>query len=214
VVPSPADGRRRRGRIGGLGELAATVAVAIGLALVIEAVLVKPYKISSGSMEATLAIGQRVLVDRLDTSPAIGDIVVFHPPAGADPVTPVCGQPGEGVSVAGVPLARPCDRFTPRESTRVFIKRLVGLPGDVLRIVDGHVIRNGRRERDPYIRSCGPTAPCTFAGSITVPRGAYYMMGDNRGLSDDSRFWGPVPRRWIIGVAIVSYWPPDRIGTL
>ncbi len=49
---------------------------------------------------------------------------------------------------------------------------------------------------------------------ITIPPNEYFMMGDNRGLSDDSRFWGPVPRSWIIGEAFFTYWPPDRIGSL
>ncbi len=210
----PLKSLRRRGRIGALAELVLTVGVAIGVALVLEAFVVKPYKIPSSSMEPTLAIGQRVLVNRLDTSPSIGDIVVFHPPAGADPVTPVCASPQQGVADGYLPLLQPCNNFTPRESSQVFIKRVVGLPGDVLRIVKGHVIRNGDREHDPYIRPCPEVAVCTFKESITVPPGTYYVMGDNRGVSDDSRFWGPVPHRWIIGVAVASYWPPDRIGTL
>ena len=57
-----------------------------------------------------------------------------------------------------------------------------------------------------------PGANCTFPKTITVPAGDYYMMGDNRGDLDDSRFWGPVPQKWIIGVAFSTYWPLDRIG--
>jgi signal peptidase I len=84
----------------------------------------------------------------------------------------------------------------------------------VLRIVGGHVTRNGKREPDEYISACGAAAECTFSRSIRVPPGDYYMMGDNRGDSDDSRYWGPVPQRYIIGVAFFTYWPPDRIGVL
>jgi signal peptidase I len=61
---------------------------------------------------------------------------------------------------------------------------------------------------------CYGLGSCTFAGTITVPRGDYYMMGDNRPDSEDSRFWGPVPRKWIIGKAFFTYWPPDRVGFL
>jgi signal peptidase I len=190
-------------------ELVVTVAVAVGLALLIQAFIVKPYRIPSPSMVPTLDVGQRVLTNRLDTSPALGDVVVFHPPHGADPATPVCGSSAQG---AGHPQA--CDTPTAAESSQTFIKRVVGLPGDRIQIINGHVIRNGKREQDSYIRECGAGGSCTFPKVITIPPGHYFMMGDNRGLSDDSRFWGPVPQRWIIGVAFFTYWPPDRIGTL
>ena len=84
-------------------ELLITVGVAVGLALLIQAFIVKPYKIPSPSMEPTLKIGQRILANRLDTSPSVGDIVVFHPPAGADSGSPVCGErPGGHRPLSGV----------------------------------------------------------------------------------------------------------------
>ncbi len=202
----------RRGILFSLLELAMTVGVAVGLAFALQAFLVKPYRIPSGSMEPTLKIGQRVLVWRLDTTPGLGQIAVFHPPAGADPPQARCGARGEGFDSYGTAFARPCDRPTPRESTQTFVKRVVGEPGDVLRIRNGHVYRNGVREHDPYIAPCGGVPECTFTGSIKVPAGEYYMMGDNRGDSDDSRYWGPVPAKWIIGTVFFTYWPPDRIG--
>ena len=91
---------------------------------------------------------------------------------------------------------------------------MVALPGDRISIRNGHVVRNGRTERDPYIRPCQAGAECDFPQSITIPPGHYFMMGDNRGSSDDSRFWGPVPKRWIIGGAFATYWPPSRLGLL
>jgi signal peptidase I len=197
-----------------LVDIVLTVAVALGLALLIQAFVVKPYRIPSGSMLPTLALQQRILVNRLDTHPGIGDVVVFHPPHGADLALGQCADPRQGFSPAGVALAQPCDRPLASESTQTFVKRVVGLPGDVLRIVDGHVTRNGRREPDAYIAACGGVAECTFSRSIRVPAGDYYMMGDNRGDSDDSRYWGPVPQRYIIGVAFFTYWPLNRIGTL
>jgi signal peptidase I len=191
-------------------ELIVTVAVAVGLALLIQAFVVKPYRIPSPSMVPTLAIGQRVLTNRLISHPSVGDVVVFHPPHGADDsANPVCGDAGQG---AGHPQA--CDAPTAAESTQTFIKRVVGGPGDRISIDNGHVIRNGVREHDTYIEPCGPDASCNFPKTITVPPGHYFMMGDNRGQSDDSRFWGPVPDRWVIGVAFFTYWPPDRVGTL
>jgi signal peptidase I len=195
-------------------ELVLTIAVAVGLALLIEAFLVKPYRVPSGSMLPTLAINQRILVNRRDTHPGIGDVVVFHPPHGADLDVGQCADPRQGFAADGTALAQPCDRPLAGESTQTFVKRVVGLPGDVLRIVGGHVIRNGKREADAYITACGEAAECTFAQSIRVPAGDDYMMGDNRGDSDDSRYWGPVPQRDIIGVAFFNYWPPNRIGVL
>ncbi|MCL2417989.1 MAG: signal peptidase I [Conexibacteraceae bacterium] len=200
--------KRKKGPVANVVELVLTVAVAVGLALLIQAVLVKPYRIPTGSMIPTLAIGQRILVNRLDTSPGLGDIVVFHPPAGAD-VTPnaICENHAQG---PGQP--QPCDEGTPAESKQTFVKRVVGLPGDHLRITNGHVWRNGVQETGSYIQPCLDSTVCTFPQQITVPAGEYYMMGDNRGNSDDSRFWGPVPQKWIIGVAFATYWPIDRIG--
>ncbi len=192
-----------------LVELVATVAVAVGLALLIQAFIVKPYRIPSPSMVPTLAVGQRILANRLVGDPGIGDIVVFHPPHGADSQPAQCGDAAQGT---GHPQA--CDTPTPQASAETFIKRVVGVPGDHLRIVDGHVVRNGRREPDHYTLPCGGGSFCNFAQTIVVPPGDYFMMGDNRGVSDDSRFWGPVPGRWIIGQAFFTYWPPDRIGTL
>ncbi len=100
------------------------------------------------------------------------------------------------------------------ESSVNFIKRIVAGPGDVISIVEGHVIRNGVREKDSYIRACGASQECNLPKPIRIPAGHWFMMGDNRGESDDSRFWGPVSTSWIIGGAFLTYWPPDRIGIL
>jgi signal peptidase I len=190
-------------------ELVITVAVAVGLALLIQAFIVKPYRIPSGSMEPTLHINQRILANRLISHPSVGDIVVFHPPAGADPINASCGNPSQGTG-----HSQACDQPTAAESSQTFIKRVVAGPGDTITISNGHVIRNGVREKDSYINQCGGGPDCNFRTPIKIPPGDYFMMGDNRGLSDDSRFWGPVPDKWVIGVAFFTYWPPDRIGFL
>jgi signal peptidase I len=190
-----------------LVELIVTIAVAVGFALLIQAFVVKPYRIPSQSMVPTLTVGQRVLANRLIQHPSVGDVVVFHPPVGADAMA--CGNNSQGEG-----HAQPCDRPTPGESGQTFIKRVVAGPGDRLSISNGHVIRNGKRESDPYIKPCVAGGFCNFPKTITIPPGHYFMMGDNRGESDDSRFWGPVPDKWIIGVAFFTYWPPDRVGTL
>src|ERR1700709_2640893 len=119
-------------------ELIVAVGVAVGLGFLIQAFVVKPYRIPSGSMEPTLDIGQRILAFRLSTHPGVGDIVVFHPPAGADPQPAPCGDQSQGGSGG-----QACDMPTGAESSQTFIKRVVGVAGDRLKIVGGHVIRNG-----------------------------------------------------------------------
>jgi signal peptidase I len=195
---------------GSLLELVLIVAVALGLALGIQAFLVKPYRIPSESMVPTLEIGQRVLVNRLDGrfgTPEVGDVVVFHPPVGAEPsVEPDCGAPP--------PEGQVCGRPSAQQSKDNFIKRVVAGPGDRIRLDEGHVILNGKRRNEPFALPCGGGDGCTFPREFTVPAGHYFMMGDNRGSSDDSRFRGPVPEEWIIGPAFATYWPPSRIGLL
>ena len=118
------------------------VALALGLALAIQAWLVKPYQIPSESMEPTLDVGQRVLVNRFlyhFTDPSVGDIIVFHPPEGAD--EEAGGECGEPMLPAA---ARPATRRPRSESSENFIKRLVAGPGDTVRIIHGIAIVNGK----------------------------------------------------------------------
>jgi signal peptidase I len=130
---------------------------------------------------------------------------------GAD--TGDCGIKGEGPFYSGGPETRhPCSQPTRARSEVTFVKRVVGLPGDTIAIINGHVIRNGKPAVEPFASSCSG-AECNL-NPIRIARGTYFLMGDNRGNSDDSRFWGPVPRDWIIGKAVVSYWPPKDVGGL
>jgi signal peptidase I len=172
-------------------EYAVLAVVAIVVALLVQAFLVKPYRIPSESMENTLLIGDRVLVDRVSwrfDEPQRGDIVVFHPPF----------------------------------SGPVLIKRIIALPGETVSLSGGHVFIDGRRLDEPYVRRLDgveePTEP--FANGLpwsleqpyTVPEGSYFVMGDNRTDSGDSREFGPVPRGQMVGRAFARYWPPSRIG--
>jgi len=195
-----------------VAELVLIVAIALGLALAIQAFVVKPYEIPSASMEPTLKIGQRILVDRIGddfSGPGLGQIWVFHPP-----ISETCADRSEGIVTTDSQDPEACDVVGAKESTQTYVKRVVGLPGDHLSIRSGRVYLDGVPER------LGDDAPCTGGGecwlprTFTVPKGDYYMMGDNRSDSLDSRFWGPVPRSWMIGEAFLTYWPPDRIGSL
>jgi signal peptidase I len=179
------------------------------LALGIQAFLIKPYRIPSESMEPTLDVGQRVLVNRFlyhFTDPKIGDIVVFHPPRGA--------EEGNECGLNPLPSNEACPKPTPQEGRVNFIKRIVAGPGDHLRIQNGHPVVNGKLAKEDFILPCEGSDKCNLPEEITIPPDHFFMMGDNRGSSDDSRFWGPVPRDWLIGRAFVTYWPPDRIGFL
>jgi signal peptidase I len=208
--------KRPKSAVSAIVELVVIVVVALGLALGIQAFIVKPYRIPSGSMEPTLAIGQRVLVNRIGmdfSEPHVGEIAVFHPPEGAEQEE--CGPTPHVVKLGSAACSTP----VPKEDSSVnFIKRIVAGPGDEIYVKEGHVFRKVAgttqfvREKDSYIRECGTSPECDFPVPIKIPAGHWFMMGDNRGESDDSRFWGPVPTGWIIGQAIATYWPPDRIG--
>jgi signal peptidase I len=203
------DGGKRS--MNSLLEFVLIVVVALGLALGIQAWVVKPFRIPSGSMEPTLAIGQRVLVDRVTGhfgDPGRGDIVVFKPPKGAaDSSEQKCGiqsQPADG---------HPCSKPTAGQADQNFIKRVVGLPGDHLKVLRGRVYINGKLN-DPFEKHDVPCEVCDLPKEITIPPGSFSMRGDNRAASDDSRYWGPVPKKSLVGEAFFTYWPLKRVGTL
>ena len=203
-------------RIRSFAETIAIVAAALFFAITIQAFAVKPYKIPSESMAPTLVVGQRLLVDRfshhMGGDPKLGDITVFMPPPSAESTGGQCAIAGEGPSSPGGPASRrSCSKAVPGKGPEAFVKRVVGLPGDRIAVRGGHVIRNGRRADEPFVARCGGGAECDLA-AIEIPAGHYFLMGDNRGNSDDSRYWGPVPRDQIIGRAVATYWPIDRIG--
>jgi signal peptidase I len=175
-----------------------TIAAAVAVVLVFEAEVAKPYRIPSPSMEPTLhcatpvdgceaRFSDRVLALKIVyrfRDPRRGEIAVFHAPAAAER----CGEPGGNV----------------------FVKRVVGLPGETISEREGVVLIDGRPLRERYI----PVHERDHRTS-NWPRlgpGDYFVMGDNRVSSCDSRTWGPVPRESFIGPASVTYWPPDRIS--
>ncbi len=180
-------------------DWAVTILGAVAIVLAIKAYVVNPYRIPSSSMEPTLhcarpgsgcmaRFSDRVLANRFIyhfRDPHRGEIVVFKtPPAAAA----ACG--GEGGT---------------------FVKRLIALPGDRWREQDGYIYVNGARLKEPYIKP-ERRDPTETRPEQTVPKGQYIMLGDNRSSSCDSRRWGTVPRRNLIGPVFAIYWPPKRIG--
>lgn len=188
-----------------VAELATVFAVVFAVKFGVGAVLVKRFRVWSNSMVPTLAIGQQILVDRVTgqfDQPDRGDIVVFNPPAGAASNT--CG-----VRHA---VGQACPLPTAERSDSLFIKRVVGMPGDRLKVWQGMVYIDGQLQSDPKVHADAVCDICNLPAEITVPPGHFFVMGDNRGQSDDSRYWGPVPEDWIIGRAFFSYWPLSRFG--
>ena len=161
----PEGPRGPRPAQGALAELVIIVAVALGLALGIQAFIVKPYKIPSESMEPTLDVGQRVLVNRFlyrFSDPAINDIIVFHPPRGARKTArSAASRATGGAALSGATQGR---------ADVNFIKRIVAGPGDTLSIEDGHPVVNGEVAEEDFIRKCSPGSECNLPQEIVIPR--------------------------------------------
>jgi signal peptidase I len=194
--------RRRVAR--GLVLICVGVLVPVVGALLYSALLLKPYRVPSAAMLPTIDVGDRIIAWRLAGDPRVGDLYAFHAPDGE--VGGRCGVSHRDNQA--------CPGPTAARSDRAFVKRVVAGPGDRIRIVNGRLIRNHRREREPHIIGCASGDGCDLPGPITVPPDHWFMMGDNRGASDDSRFWGPVPTEWLVGRIVARYSPWARAGGL
>ena len=148
-----------------------------------------PFPVHTASMEPTYQSGTTVYYNPTRTTPQIGEVIVFHPPAGI-----------KGGRCGAKETGNPCAVPIPGLSTGLSIKRVVGLPGDTIAIHSGRVILNGRPEREGPTLHCGVVAGCDFSKSIVVPAGEYFVMSDYRELyEEDSRVFGPVPQAAIVG---------------
>jgi signal peptidase I len=175
-----------------LKEYVEALAVALVLALIIRTFVVQAFKIPSESMLETLLVGDQLLVSKFAY-----DIKVPF----TEKVLHKTGDPEHGdVIVFEYPKDRSVD----------YIKRIVGLPGDTLELRDNVLYRNNQKVEEPYKRIdpsmlIGKEARVSFA-PVKVPDGQFFVMGDNRDHSQDSRFWGFVPREYIRGKAWIIYW--------
>jgi signal peptidase I len=175
-----------------------TIVGAIAIVLAIKAWVVNPYRIPSSSMEPTLhcarpgsgceaRFSDRVLANRFIyhfRKPHRGDIIVFKTPPQAEQK---CGAGG------------------------TFVKRLVALPGETWEEKNGFIYINGKKLIEPYVKADRRDTATSYPPR-KIPDGMYFMMGDNRTQSCDSREWGAVPRENLIGEVFAVYWPPNRIG--
>lgn len=154
----------------------------ISISLFIILFVYQPVKVEGGSMEPGLQDQERIFINKL--AYRLGDI-----------------ERGDIVVF-----------HYPRDPRKSFIKRVIGLPGDRVRVFDGHVYLNGRLMQEPYV-------PEEFLDSraypeVKVPPDSYYVLGDHRSMSNDSRDIGPVARSYIYGKAVFSYWPMEKVGLL
>lgn len=201
-----ASGRRRkRDPLPFWLELPLLILVALAIAVVIKTFLMQAFWIPSSSMEDTLEINDRVLVNKLAYrigSIDRGHVVVFDDPRG----TSEADEPFLGALVRNV--AEAVGLSTPRSE---FIKRVIGLPGETVEVRDNTVFVDGTALYEPYVR---PGSVMPDFGPVTVPADEVFVMGDNRSASQDSRFFGPIPQEDIVGRAFVIIWPPGRWGGL
>lgn len=182
---------------------------AVIIALFVMSFIIQAFKIPSGSMENTLLIKDHLFVCKF----IYGIRVPFYKE--------------KRILDIKKPDRREILVFEyPREPSKDYIKRCIGLPGDTIEIKDKELYVNGKLQDEPYVMHKDPrtypNAPYVpdnmkkrdNFGPITVPEGEYFVMGDNRDFSSDSRFWGPLPERYIKGKALFKYWPPSRIGLI
>lgn len=204
---APADASEphpERGALAFLRELPVLIVLAIALAILLKTFVVQAFYIPSGSMEPALDPGDRVLVNKAFYEPTRGDVIVFADPEdGRSTDRGIVGGFLHWLS-EGIGFARP--------EHEDFIKRVIGLPGEMIEIRNETVYVDFRALREPYLTR-DARATMTDFGPVTVPEGALFVMGDNRGNSNDSRAGlGFVPIDKVIGRAFVLIWPPSRAG--
>ncbi len=193
-------------------EYGEAMGIALILAIIIRTFLVQAYKIPSGSMEPTLLVGDHILVNKLIYGLRMPDSIF-------------------GVQIPGLPYGKYLFRLEPvhrgdvvvfvfpPDSTKDFIKRVIGVAGDTVEVKNGAVWLNGKPMDDPHAhlevapQDRSEVAPRDNFGPVTVPPGKLFMMGDNRDRSYDSRFWGFVDDDQVEGRAMIIYWSWDSDGT-
>jgi signal peptidase I len=189
-----------------LRELPVLLVAAGIIAFLIKTLVAQAFYIPSGSMIPQLQINDRVVVSKISYrlhDPNRGDIVVFDAPrvssfpkpaTNDNPLSKLIRKIGTGVGVI-------------QPSTEEFIKRVVALPGETVDVKEGHVFVNGHQLIEPYLPKDTVTLSNGAKFPITIPKGQLWVMGDNRGNSSDSRFFGPIPQKSVVGRTVLKVWP-------
>jgi signal peptidase I len=206
--PYHKEDERQPGLLAVLRETVVLVALAVLLAVVFKTFLVAAFYIPSGSMESTLNISDRVLVEKVSYrfgDIQHGDVIVFvHDEPGTEPARPSNPVTGFFSSLGqAIGVVPPSDRD--------FIKRVIGLPGDTINCKGGVLYRNGQPVREDYLDQGMTTDGCR---PTKVKPGQLFVMGDNRTNSQDSRAFGPIQRSTVVGRAFVRIWPLNHTGWL
>lgn len=169
-------------------DILEVVVFAVGIFFFIYLLVMRPHKISGESMMPNFKDAEYLLTEKVTyyaRNPIRGDVVVFSPPQDI--------------------------------STDEFIKRVIGLPGEKVMVSGGHVYINDKLLKEPYLKDGVITNGGTFLDQnveYTVPEGKYFVMGDNRANSSDSRYWGPITKKAMTGRAWVAYWPASIAGVV
>ncbi|MFC5666981.1 signal peptidase I [Kitasatospora misakiensis] len=211
--------RRRRSR---LREIPLIIGVALIVALVMKTFLVQVFVIPSGSMEQTILVGDRVLVDKLTpwfgAEPERGEVVVFKDPGGW--LENEHGSSKDGPVLHGAKQVLTFVGLLPSDNEQDLIKRVIGVVGDTVECCDeqGRISLNGKPLDEPYLAPGNPPSRQPF--KVKVPQGRLWVMGDHRDVSADSRFHmgnpgqGTIPVSGVLGRAFMIAWPLGRIHQL
>jgi len=163
------------------------IVFAVGIFFFIYLLIMRPHKISGQSMMPNFPDSEYLLTEKVTyylRNPLRGDVIVFTPPI---------------------------------SNTDEFIKRVIGLPGETVMVQNDHVYINDKLLQEPYLKDTVMTTGGTFltdGQEFTVPEGEYFVMGDNRPNSSDSRYWGPITKSAISGRAWIIYWPVSNAGVV
>ncbi len=173
-------------------DIIETLVIALSIFLVVYLFLLQPHQVNGQSMVPNFQSGEYVLTDKISYQigqPKRGDVVVFHAPPAAH-----------------CPKGTGCD----------FIKRVLGLPGETIQVKNDHVFVNSVPLEELYIPDDFETSAGDFTRhrTITLSQDEYFVCGDNRPYSSDSRAWGPIKKDDIVGRAFFRYWPPESMGVI
>jgi signal peptidase I len=189
------------------------IVFAVGIFFFIYLLIMRPHRIEGQSMMPNFPDSEYLLTERVSYyihGPKRGDVVVFVPP-------PISANIGQVTCGNAPPVSAP--------TLDEYVKRVIGLPGEKIKVKDGHIYINGKLLNEPYLKDTVVTSSGPFLcedQEYSIPNGEYMVFGDNRPNSSDSRYWGPIPlnpspntdREGINGRAWIIYWPPKLAGVV